>query len=50
MLDYAANGLVYWSMDALRQAAAETAPIAKKSLNGEVERLIGSARPDDIES
>ncbi|MBI4523379.1 MAG: hypothetical protein HY695_06150 [Deltaproteobacteria bacterium] len=28
MLDYAANGLVYWSIDKLRQAATETAQSA----------------------
>jgi hypothetical protein len=42
MLDYAANGIEYWSMDRLRQAAAETATKAGKSLDEEIRRLLGN--------
>jgi hypothetical protein len=40
MLDYAANGTEYWSMDRLRQAAAETAERRGQSLDDEVARLV----------
>ena len=50
MLDYAANGLKYWTVDNLRQAAAETAAAENKTLNREVERLIGSGTEDQIEN
>ncbi|HHU83316.1 MAG TPA: hypothetical protein GXZ26_09960 [Firmicutes bacterium] len=39
MLEYAANGLEYWSMDKLRQAAPETAQKYGKSLDEEIRRL-----------
>jgi hypothetical protein len=45
MLDYAANGIVYWQMDSLRQAAAETAQMRGKSLNEEILKLTDS---DDL--
>lgn len=45
MLDYAANGIAYWQMDSLRQAAAETAQLSGKSLNEEILRLTDS---DDL--
>jgi len=41
MLDYAANGVEYWDIDRLRQAATETAQKQDKSLDEEVLRLIG---------
>jgi hypothetical protein len=41
MLDYAANGIEYWNMDRLRQAAAETAQSRGESLDDEVVRLLG---------
>ena len=40
MLDYAANGIEYWSVDHLRQAAAETAGLSNRSLDEEVRRLL----------
>ncbi len=40
MLDYAANGTEYWSLDRLRQAAAETAERRGRSLDDEVARLL----------
>ncbi len=39
MLEYAANGLEYWSMDKLRQAASEIAQKSGKSLDEEIRRL-----------
>jgi len=50
MLDYAANGTQYWSMDRLRQAAAETAQAQGKSLDEEITALLdGSEDEVDIE-
>jgi len=49
MLDYAANGIEYWSMDRLRQAAAETARACGKSLDAEILELIQSEDEADIE-
>jgi len=43
MLDYAANGIQYWPIDRLRQAAAETARNQGKSLDDEIRALIGVA-------
>jgi hypothetical protein len=40
MLDYAANGIEYWSMDQLRQVAAETAQKRGQSLDDEIFRLL----------
>lgn len=42
MLDYAANGIEYWSMDRLRQAAAETAQSLGQSLDDEIAGLLGN--------
>jgi ribosomal protein L7Ae-like RNA K-turn-binding protein len=42
MLDYAANGIVYWTMDALRQAATETCRDMGKKLDDEILALIDS--------
>ena len=40
MLEYAANGIVYWSIDKLRQAAAETATANGTTLDESVSDLI----------
>ncbi len=50
MLDYAANGTAYWSLDWLRQAAAETARNRGKSLDEEIHRLTGTQGPEAIEA
>ena len=42
MLDYAANGSEYWRMDALRQAAAETARNEGKTLDQELLKILRS--------
>jgi hypothetical protein len=44
MLDYAANGVQYWPMDRLRQAATETAIREGVELNDKVQGLL---RPDE---
>ncbi len=49
MLDYAANGIEYWSIDQLRQAAAETASHRGKSLDGEITQLLSDKAEIDIE-
>lgn len=49
MLDYAANGIQYWKMDTLRQAAAETARKSGKSLDTEILNLIGAADVSSLE-
>ena len=41
MLDYAVNGVEYWPIDRLRQAAAETAQGRGETLDDVVRRLIG---------
>jgi hypothetical protein len=46
MLDYAANGIEYWTIDHLRQAASETASKRDKSLDDEIKRLLGSNDAD----
>ena len=43
MLDYAANGVEYWDMDRMRQAAAETAQTRGRSLDDEITILLGGA-------
>lgn len=40
MLDYAANGVSYWSMSDVRQAATETAQKAKQSLDDELRKRV----------
>lgn len=47
MLDYAANGTEYWSIDRIRQSAAETSQ--EKSLDERVAALIESQDEDAIE-
>jgi hypothetical protein len=49
MLDYAANGIQYWSIEALRQAAMETALRRKRILDEELQALIGPEGPTDLE-
>ena len=46
MLDYAANGTEYWSMDRLRQAAAETAESRGTSLDEEIATLLDDEAAD----
>jgi hypothetical protein len=48
MLDYAANGVEYWSMERLRQAAAETAQKRGRSLDDEITGLV-DIDEEDIE-
>lgn len=49
MLDYAANGVVYWSVDQLRQAAAETWRNESKSLDDKVRELTKVEPEVDVE-
>jgi hypothetical protein len=46
MLDYAANGVEYWGIDRIRQAAAETAKQNVKMLDDEIVRLLDSDEAD----
>lgn len=46
VLEYAANGIEYWTIDRLRQAAAETAGNRNRSLDDEIRRLLGSDEAD----
>jgi hypothetical protein len=50
MLDYAANGVEYWGMDRLRQAAAETAKVQGKLLDEEIQALLDGDEEADIEA
>ncbi len=50
MLDYAANGTEYWSIDRLRQAAAETAQAQGTSLDDQVEMLLEGGEETDVEA
>jgi hypothetical protein len=49
MLDYAANGLKHWSIDLLRRAASETAQCRGKTIDAEVQMLLGDQANGDIE-
>ena len=49
MLDYAANGVEYWTMDRLRQSAAETAKARGRSLDDEILSLIDAGDETEIE-
>ena len=49
MLDYAANGTEYWSIDRLRQAAAETTQSQNLSLDEEIHRLLGTGDEESTE-
>jgi hypothetical protein len=46
MLDYAANGTAYWSMDRIRQAAAETAQGRGRSLDEEIAEFLDGDEED----
>jgi hypothetical protein len=50
MLDYAANGTMYWSIDKLRQAATETAAKQGKSLDDLITNLLGQEESAEEES
>ncbi|MBX0330693.1 hypothetical protein K2Z83_23840 [Oscillochloris sp. ZM17-4] len=49
MLEYAANGLTQWSVDLLRRAAAQTAQSRGRSLDAELQALLGEQPDYDIE-
>ncbi|MCD6507469.1 hypothetical protein J7M22_12715 [Candidatus Poribacteria bacterium] len=49
MLDYAANGLEYWDMEQLRQAASKTAQKEGKSLDSEISKLLGRGSISEVE-
>jgi len=49
MLDYAANGTKYWTMERLRQTATETAQKAKSSLDEEIQEVLECKDSDEIE-
>ena len=50
MLDYAANGIEYWSTDKLRQAAAETAQSRGSSLDADIASMLGEGDDEtDVE-
>ncbi len=49
MLDYAANGISYWKIDDLRIAALGTAQRSSKTLEGEIQKLVGSEDPIRID-
>ena len=49
MLDYAANGTAYWSIDLLRQIAAETARKQDKDLEEEIRTLVADGSDIDID-
>jgi hypothetical protein len=51
MLDYAANGVEYWKMERLRQAAAETAQSRGSSLDAEIGTMLGQSEDEaDVET
>jgi len=50
MLDYAANGIVYWTMDQIRQAATETVNRSNKSLDEEILQLLQAEEVSEVES
>ena len=49
MLDYAANGTAYWSLDQLRQAAAETARSQDLDLDEQIQELLDAADKDSVQ-
>jgi ribosomal protein L7Ae-like RNA K-turn-binding protein len=49
MLDYAANGIEYWAVDRLRQAATETARSRGGSLDQAILSLVGTQDEAEIE-
>lgn len=50
MLDYAANGLAYWSIDRIRLAAAETAAKRGQGLTAALLELVNGSSYEDIEA
>lgn len=50
MLDYAANGTEYWSMDRLRQAATETARSQNLAIDEQIQQLIGESDEEHVEA
>lgn len=50
MLDYAANGLTYWTMDRLRQAASETAQRRNANLDALILNILDSQNQPDIDA
>lgn len=46
MLDYAANGVEYWGIDRIRQAAAETAQQSGRTLDDDIVQLMGDDATD----
>ena len=50
MLDYAANGVEYWGMDRLRQAAAETAQARGQDLDERILDLVDADDTAEIEA
>jgi ribosomal protein L30E len=49
MLDYAANGVVYWDIKRIRQTAAETAARNGRKIDDEVRRLIEAEDDEAVE-
>ena len=50
MLDYAANGIEYWTMERIRQSATETAQYQEEVLDEKIIELLGEEKADiDIE-
>jgi len=49
MLDYAANGLVYWTVDKLRQSASETSLARGVELDAALAALVGALDEESIE-
>ncbi len=49
MLDYAANGLTHWTVDRLRQAAEQSSQRRGKTIDAEVQTLLGGEPEADIE-
>jgi hypothetical protein len=49
MLDYAANGVEYWGIDRIRQAAAETAQAQGQELDEQVRRLANMDDEAEVE-
>jgi hypothetical protein len=50
MLDYAANGIVHWGIDRLRQAAAETAQRRGKAIDTEIRMLLNTEDDAAVET
>jgi len=50
MLDYAANGIVYWGIDRVRQAATETAQRQGRAIDAEIRTLVNSEEETAVET